>query len=193
MTLRPLILLPVLWVCASCASKDSGSSNASAAYKPLSQRLEENNGYTQDSAGNWVPRKDKRSSYDTQAASPYFKGEYNKQAYKSGEYAKKSWWGNKDYNPRSYAGKTDGSRFRNAARQQGQDAREAGGAAELPGTYQTGRHATSTAREAGTDRLSKPSDAETDLRREVFPQPAMIDWRAQRSLTLDQSRGILGR
>ena len=84
-----LILLPV-----SCAS-DSGASKPSApapaeATKPLSQRLQENNGYQQDADGNWVPKSDKRSSFDRQGASPYFTGQYGKKTYKTGEFSKKS-------------------------------------------------------------------------------------------------------
>jgi hypothetical protein len=186
-------LLPLL-LAASCAT-DSGRKDSSGdGFKPLSQRLEENNGYTQDEAGNWVPRDDKRSSFESQGASPYFKGDYNKKTYQAGEYSKKSWWGNKDYGRKSYAGDTDGSRFKNSSSQQGRSAREAGNSADnIPDTYQTGGYATSEAREAGTGNLAKPSDAETDIRRRVFPQPAIIDWREQRSLTLEQSKGILGR
>jgi hypothetical protein len=163
-------LLPWLLV-ASCA-KDSASSSTESGFKPLSQRLDENNGYTQDEAGNWVPRVDKRSPYESQGASRYFdkKSNYNQKSYQAGEYARKSWWGNKDYGRKAYAGDTDGSRFRQDSKFQDR-----------------------TAREAGTGNLDRPSDAETDIRRRVFPQPEIIDWREQRSLTLDQSKGILGR
>lgn len=186
-------LLPLL-LAASCAT-DSDSSGSGDGFKSLTQRLEENNGYTQDAAGNWVPRNDKRSSFESQGASGYFnnKSNYNKQTYQAGEYSKKSWWGNKDYGRKSYAGNTDGSRFQKSSRLQGQSAREAGGSADIPDAYQTGGYATSAAREAGNHDIDKPSDAETDIRRRVFPQPAITDWREQRSLTLEQSKGILGR
>jgi hypothetical protein len=186
-------LLPWLLV-ASCA-KDSASSSTESGFKPLSQRLDENNGYTQDEAGNWVPRVDKRSPYESQGASRYFdkKSNYNQKSYQAGEYARKSWWGNKDYGRKAYAGDTDGSRFRQDSKFQDRTAREAGGSADIPDAYKTGGYATSAAREAGTGNLDRPSDAETDIRRRVFPQPEIIDWREQRSLTLDQSKGILGR
>jgi len=186
------ILLPLVWLAASCAS-DKGSSSAPEPVKPLSQRLSESNGYKQDANGNWVPKTDKRSSFESQGESPYFKGEYGKKDYQTGDYSKKSWWGNKDYGRKSYDGDTDGSSFQKSSRMQGQGAREAGGSADIPDAYQTGGYATSDAREAGRDGLAKPSDAETDIRRRVFKQPAIIDWREQRSLTLEQSKGILGR
>jgi hypothetical protein len=190
---RLISLLP-WWLAASCAT-DSGGDSSGDGFKSLSQRLEESNGYAQDAAGNWVPRQDKRSSYESQGASPYFNSQsnYTQRTYQAGEYSTKSWWGNKDYGRKSYAGDTDGSRFQKSSRQQGQTARETGGSADIADAYQTGAYATSAAREAGTGKIAKPSDAETDIRRRVFPQPAIVDWREQRSLTLEQSKGILGR
>jgi len=188
------IPLLICLLAASCASDKGGSSAPAEPHKGLSQRLSENNGYKVDSEGNWAPRNNKRSSFESQGASPYFKGEYGKkEAFKTEEYTKKSWWGNKDYNRQSYAGNTDGSQFQKSSGLAGKGARESGGSADLPDSYQTGNFATSSAREASEGGLAKPSDAETDIRRRVFQQPDVIDWREQRSLSLEQSKGILGR
>jgi len=194
MSLSRSIPLLLTLLAASCASDSGNSSPAPEAQKPLSQRLNESNGYKQDANGNWVPKIDKRSSFESQGESPYFKGEYHGKTYKAGEYAKKSWWGNKDYGRQSYAGDTDGSRFQQKSRLDGQSARETtGDTAKISGPYQTGNYATSAAQEAGNSRLAKPSDAVTDSRRKVYPQPEIIDWQQQRAITLDQSKGILGR
>lgn len=174
----------------SCA-QDKGTSTPER--KSLSQRVEESNGYKQDADGNWVPKSDKRSSFEAQGESPYFKGSYAGKEYKTGEYARKSWWGNKDYQPKSYAGNTDGSRFMTQSRFDGSGARESGSAAKIPDPYQTGTYATGAALEAGRGPIGKPSNAEADRRREVFPEPEVIDWREQRSLSIEQSKGILGR
>lgn len=186
-----LLLLPV-----SCAS-DSGAgkpvASATPAYKPMSQRLEQKNGYTQDAKGNWVPQNDKRSSFESQGKSPYFDGTYGKTAYKTEPYAKKSWWGNKDYGSKPYTGKTDGSRFQKTSDIEGRGARETGSAADIPGSYQKDTFATGSAREAGLHGVTKPTDAETDARRKVYAAPEIIDWKEQRSLSLEQSKGILGR
>lgn len=190
MNIPRLILCSIALLLASCASD---SAPPPEPRKTLSQRINEKNGYKQDANGNWVPQSDKRSSFESQGDSPYFKGEYSGKTYKTGEYSKKSWWGNKDYGRQSYAGETDGSRFMKPSRLTDTNARESGDAAKIPGPYQTGNYATSAAREAGNDRLAKPSDAETDFRRRVYQQPEIIDWQQQRSITLDQSRGILGR
>jgi hypothetical protein len=193
MKTRPAILLPLVLLAASCASDKGDSAPPVETYKPLSQRLSESNGYKQDANGNWAPRNDKRSSFESQGESPYFKGEYGKKDYKTGDYSKKSWWGNKDYGRQHYAGSTDGSRFQKTSRLDGKGARESGSAADVPDPYQTDTYATSAAREAGKGKLAKPSDAETDIRRRVYQQPEIIDWRQQRTLSLEQSKGILGR
>jgi hypothetical protein len=187
---RAILCLPLLL--GSCA-KDHKPAAPPAAPKPLSQRINETNGYQVDANGNWVPRSDRRSSFESQGESPYFKGDYRKKNYQAGEYSKKSWWGNKDYGRQSYQGKTDGSRFRQSSRLDGTSARESGSSARTPGPYQTGSYATDDAREAGVTGIAKPSDAETDVRRRVFQQPDIIDWREQRALSVQESRGILGR
>lgn len=191
--LRSTLLLLVL-IPASCASDPAAKDKSRPAdRKPLSERLDEKNGYTQDADGNWVPRSDKRSSFENQGKSPYFQDKYEKKSFKTGDYKKKSWWGSKEYGRKEYAGNTDGSRFQQASRLDGQGARESGSAADLPAAYQTGNYATSAARETGRTDLTKPSDAETDVRRRVYQAPEIIDWREQRSLSLEQSKGILGR
>ena len=193
MSISRSIPLLLTLLAASCASDSGKSTPEPEPQKSLSQRLNESNGYKQDANGNWVPRNDKRSSFETQADSHDFKGEYSGKTYKAGEYAKKSWWGNKDYGSQSYTGNTDGSRFQQKSRLDGQSARETGSNAKIPGPYQTGNYGTSAARESGKTNLSKPSDAATESRRRVYEQPEIIDWKQQRAITLDQSKGILGR
>lgn len=190
------IPLLICLLAASCAS-DKDSASAPAAHKGLSQRLSESGGYKADADGNWKPRDNKRSSFESEGASRYSTDNTNnygrKDGYKTGEYAKKSWWGNKNYDSQAYSGNTDGSRFRKDSDLGGKGARESGGAADVPDPYQTGNYATSSAREQSKNRLDKPSDAETNVRRRVFQQPDVIDWREQRTLSLEQSKGILGR
>jgi hypothetical protein len=176
----------------SCASSDKAAKPAAPELKPLSQRLNQKNGYKQDTQGNWVPQNDQRSSFESKGKSPYFQGEYARKSYQTTDYAKKSWWGNKDYGRKPYAGDTDGSRFQKKSRFSQQGAPESDTAADLPGAYQTGTYATGAARETGRDGISKPSDTETDIRRRVYQSPEIIDWREQRSLSLEQSKGILG-
>lgn len=192
----PWITLLMCLLAASCAS-DKDSTSGPAAHKGLSQRLSETGGYKVDKDGNWTPRDNKRSSFESEGASRYSTDTTSKygrkDGYKTGEFVKKSWWGNKDFGRQAYSGNTDGSRFRKDSKLAGKGARESGGAADIPDPYETGNYATSSAREQANSRLEKPSDAETDVRRRVFQQPEIIDWREQRTLSLEQSKGILGR
>ena len=190
-TLRLIALLPLLLV--SCASDKGKTTTEAPVRKTLDERMTEKNGYQQDSSGNWVPQKDKRSSFESKGESNYAKKDYQKQEYKTGDYAKKSWWGNKDYGSKKYAGNTDGSRFQTRSKLQGKGAREASTQAKLHDPYQTGDYATCAAREAGTAPIKKGSNDQIENRRQTFQPPEIIDWREQRSLTMDQSKGILGR
>lgn len=194
-TLHFTVLLP-LFLLISCAS-DSGSKKKETASTPprksLTERMNEKNGYKQDSDGNWVPQSDRRSPYESQGTTYDSKKEFKKSAYKTGDYAKKSWWGNKDYDRKSYSGSTDGSRFQKSSALQGESALETGDKARIAGPYKTDSYATGTAREAGNKPVKKTSNAIVDSREKVFPQPEIIDWKEQRKLSLDQSKGILGR
>ncbi len=189
-------LLPaaVLLALVSCAGEKARDPARPTARKPLSQRLDERNGYKQDEAGNWVPRSDKRSSFESVGDSPYFKGNKKKKEFKVGEYQKKSWWGSRDFKMTSYEGNTDGSRFHKTAGQEGVTARENRSAVNhLPGDYKTSGFATGAAREAGMDGVSRVSDAETAVRRRVYQAPEVINWREQRPITREQTKSLLGR
>ena len=196
MTALRRILWLVVWLPVSCAT-DGAKSKPSASgtppvHKPLSERIEQKNGYKQDATGNWVPLNDQRSPFESKGTSPYFQGKYQKKAYPTKDVATKSWWGSKPYEHQKYAGNTDASRFQKNSPLAGKGAREAGTAADLPADYKTGSYATNAAREAGQRRIGKPTDTQTDDRRKVYPAPEITDWKEQRSLSVDQSKGILG-
>lgn len=186
------LLLPLLLL-ASCASDSSPEKSSPPARKTLSERMNENNGYKQDSEGNWKSQNDRRSSYESQGETHDSKKDFKKQAYKAGDYTKKSWWGNKDYGRQTYEGNTDGSRFQKSSALQGKGANEGGTNANIPDNYQTNAYSTGAAREAGGKQIKKGSNTEIENRRSGYEQPEIIDWREQRSLSMDQSKGILGR
>lgn len=179
----------------SCAAdKEAESAKPEVAkHKSMSERLNEGGGYKQDAEGNWVPKSDKRSSYDSQRDSPYFKGKVEKETYKTGEYAKKSWWGNKEYGKKGYEGNTDGSRFQTTARQDGQTSRLDGKKANVAGPFETNTLERQSARESSQSPIDRPLDARTEMDRGSYKAPSVIDWREQRQMSMEQSRGILGR
>ncbi len=187
-----LILVLPLLLLASCGS-DSSTESPAPARKTMSERMNENNGYKQDSEGNWKPQNDRRSPYENRGETHDAKKDFKKQAYQTGDYAKKSWWGNKDYGRQAYGGNTDGSRFQKSSALQGKGASEGGTSANIPGNYQTNAYGTGIAREAGGRQIKKGSNTEIENRRGSYEQPEIIDWREQRSLSMDQSKGILGR
>ncbi|NJM38120.1 MAG: hypothetical protein HC845_09840 [Akkermansiaceae bacterium] len=191
MNIPRIISLLSLWLVASCAN-NSEKISSTPERKSLQQRLDENHGYKQDADGNWKAQSDRRSSFESQGEASQFRKAFNKKEYKKGEYAKKSWWGNKDYDRKSYSGNTDGSRFQKTASQQGQSAREALDSYET-NNYDTDAYATNAAREARSAQIGKPNNAEIENRRKVFNQPDIIDYRERRSLTIEQSKSILGR
>jgi hypothetical protein len=158
----------------------------------LSQRLEEKNGYKQDTQGNWLPQNDKRSSFESQGASPYFQGNYQKKSYETHSYSKKSWSGNQEFPRQTYSGNTNGSRFQKSSRFNRQGANESNLAAKMPDPYQTNTYSTTAAQETTRPNIAKPSDAPTNRRRAVFKSPEIVDWKEQRSLSLEQAKGILG-
>ncbi len=199
MKIHPLFLLPIMLL-AACAS-DSGNN---ATPKPEGARIRtvdewsadiaKDNGMIKGPDGNLIPKSNKRSSFESKGQDPNFAGKsFDKKQYKTGDYTKKSWWGNKEYDSKPYSGNTDGSRFQKASDLQGKGARESGSTAKIPDTYKTDTYATNSAREAGKDQIAKPSNDRIENRREVSMQPEILDWREQRSLSVDQSRGILGR
>jgi hypothetical protein len=190
-----ILLLPFLLL-ASCATDSASKKKENATFlkhKTLSERMNENNGYKQDAEGNWVPQSDKRSPYESKGSTYDSKKAFQKKDYKTGDFSKKSWWGSKDYDRKSYSGNTNGSRFQKSSALQGETASESGDAAKIPGAYTTDSYATNAASEAGRKPLARTSNSFVESREKSFQQPEIIDWREQRNLSLDQSKGILGR
>ena len=189
----PLTAACALMVC--CAGEKVDHSKPTQAARPgLQERLSENAGYKQNEKGEWVPKIDKRSSYDSQRDTPYFKDKLaTAERYKTDDYAKKSWWGSKGYGKKSYEGDTDGSRFRTEARQDGQVALDNGKAARTTDPFKTNTLTYDSALESRNPGIDRPTNALIESERKTYKAPSVIDWKEQRSLDLDQSRSILGR
>lgn len=188
------IALLSLVLLASCASsKEKSTASAGPAHQPMSERWSSGgrdpNSFQRDGNGKLFLKNEKRSQYENQGESPYGKKDYKKQEYKTGDYAKKSWWGNKDYGRKEYAGNTDGSRFQKPSALDGMGAREAGNAADIPDAYQTGSYATGDSRES-TNTLTREAK---QTAHEASQRNGRFQWDEQRSLSVEQSKSMLGR
>jgi hypothetical protein len=197
----PLALVFLSILIPSCADRDStADSSTNPGYVPFSQRLAADqqrsaNAFVADANGVWRPENDKRSSLEANRQSPYFKGKFQGSTYTAGEYSKTNWWGSKEFKPAStsYANTTDGSGFATRSRLQQQAARESSGQNFATSRFGTGSYATSSAREASVTQIGRTADAQTEVRRRTFTPPAMVDWQAQRALSLSQTKGLIGR
>lgn len=193
--MRILSVIPLLVLISSCSAlsdkKEDKKTAEESTHRSLSQRLDEKNGYKQDASGNWVPQSDKRSSFESKGESPYFKGDLAKREYHAGDYAKKSWAGVIERQANPYQGNTDASRFQTTSRLSDKKARELDSRVKVK-NYKTQDYKTGAASEGGKH-LAKPTDTVTDERRKVFTSPDVIDWQAQRQMSMEESRSILGR
>jgi hypothetical protein len=185
------LLLTFFTACANQTEDDTKEVSSTAT--PLSQRLSESGGFKQDAEGNWVPKSNKRSSFELQSKNPFFKGSIEKKEYKTGDYEKKSWWGKKEYKVEQYEGNTDGSRFKTEARQNGKLFADADKKAETGDPYETNTLEYRSARESDAATIDKPENDYTESRKRRYVQPSVMDWEERRKLSLEQSRGILGR
>lgn len=156
-------------------------------------------GYGQDSKGNWSPKDvGKRSQFEAKRDSSYSNKAdtfFGNKAYKTGDYKKTSFWGDKSYSGNTtYSGKTDRGLYQTASRFGDAKARETGSQwAKGNESFETKGFTTQAAHEQNGKKLDRPSDAETDVRRRVYAQPEIHDWRSQRSLSVDQTKGLLGK
>lgn len=182
-----------LGACNSGTKPEETAGTTVPTHRTLNQRMSENNGYKQDANGNWKPQTDRRSSFETMGQDPSGKKQLRKREYQAGDFAKKSWWGNKSYGRESYTGNTDASRLKTQSQAEGKMAPETSTQMAKSERYDTATYATGDARERRGSAIEKGSVDEIENRRKVFQQPEVIDWREQRSLSLDESRGFLGR
>jgi hypothetical protein len=198
MTRLPVICLIALAAgfLGSCGTSGSGegAAESSANLAPLSQRLNQEQGYVRDSEGNWIPRSNKRSQFESISASGTDRrNNMANRRFKANEYQAAEWTRTKSAPPQGYVGDTDGSAFQTTAAAQGQAARQSGDRARIPGAYETGTFGTGSSRENQARRHDRPQDDQTENRRGKFTPPEIIDWRQQRDLSIDQSRSILSR
>jgi hypothetical protein len=188
-------LLALCLITSQCAEKKvTNAASETSRPRTLTERLnsKEKQGYFKDSEGNWKANSNKRSSFESAGQASMGKKDFNTKKFNPGNYEKKSWWGNREYKPQQYAGNTDASRFATTARDSGKSAAEAGNSSFFSGKkIESNRIARQGALEESASGLTRPSDAETDLRRKVYQEPDIIDWREQRALQINDTKSWL--
>lgn len=149
------------------------------------------NSLKRDEQGNFVGAV--RSQYDGQK-NIAFGGGIGKAAYKTKRYNSSEWTGRKTAVVPEFSAETDGGRFETRSRYQGARSSQDGERSRFQGaTARTSSYRTGNAVEGSSQRLDKPTDAWTDFRRAVYPQPPKISEADYNKLTVDQTRSILGR
>ncbi|MCW1915558.1 hypothetical protein OJ996_18370 [Luteolibacter sp. GHJ8] len=209
---RLLYVLPALCL-AACAGSDDGSSSSSQAAAesmsadPVGLKRVKSGDFGDDDFGKIAKKYGSDSPYAKKDGKPMgeykeftgfdrdnpeFKNKWDKE-YKAGDFKKKSWWGDKDYAKKVYAGDTDANSLKKESVWGKKNAGEASKLAREAGdSYGTKDYATGRAREEGGDGIRKISDAETDERRRVFTSPDVIPWKAQ-GLTVEDTNRMMGR
>lgn len=115
-------------------------------------------------------------------------------SYQTNRYQSPTWKGNTRAASKVYAGNTNGSQFKGPSQFQGTSAGHLAKQSRFQGTgAPTTNYKAGAARESSAQPLDKPSDGRTDFRRRVFPQPTKMSKADYDRLTVEQSRGILGR
>lgn len=149
----------------------------------------------EDDAGNPRMQSDVRSSFENTGGSSIVSGNnYSGNEYTKKAYRKERWGGESSYKTKSYNNTNKANNYgkepwfaRKQANVNGQESSVG------KKSFFTKLFGKSTARERGATDLSKPSDAETNVRRRVFIQPDIIGWKDQQTLSVDDTRGMLGR
>lgn len=205
-SVRFLPLLPALCLVACSGTGSAPEAEASRQAVVTGNRIKTGDG-GDDDYGRLVEKYGSRSQFATDAngnlmaagkaatqfdrANSQFQSGQN---YQAGEFRKTSWWGNSDYVKKVYGGDTDASDLKTTSRLNGAAAGENVKVARDAGrSFGTGTYATGAAAEAGGRRLDRPSDTETDLRREVFTDPDVIGWQQQNGATLERTKLSFGR
>jgi len=151
-------------------------------------------GIGKDKDGNPVMKSDLRSDFEGQRSAIAAAGDYSGKDYSTKSYAKKRWGGNTSFPHSKYDGKTDANHYKMEPWFVRKQASIAGQRANAESKdYMVNSYKKSSAREQGTSRIKHTSDSETDVRRRVYKQPDIIDWKEQRGLSVKDTNRMLGR
>ncbi len=147
-----------------------------------------------DKDGNPVMKSDRRSSLEGKRSNIAGSRDFNGQDYTKKSYRKKRWFGSSLFGKKEYQGNTDASRFKREPWFVQKQASASGQKARADGkSFAVNPFSTASAREQGGRRISRPADAETEVRRRVFMQPDITHWKKQQGVTVKDTNKMLGR
>ncbi|MCU0797429.1 MAG: hypothetical protein MUF31_16030 [Akkermansiaceae bacterium] len=202
-SLLPLVACALLASCGAGGGSGEGGETATGGSPEAVPRVRSGEMFDDDSAamldryGKANPMFDggeRSSANESTQTNNQFTGEYARREFNAKNYERQPFWGRKDYERQVYGGDTDGSRFLQGAREGSMTAREGGEmAADGSRAFGTRTMDGGSAREAGVAEIGRGSDAETDVRRRVFPQPEKRPSGQQRAMTVEDARALMGR
>ncbi len=208
-SMKPASLRPVPWwrcpsprwligVCCglvlSCAEKNAASSPSNVpARATLSQRINEQTGYVQDANGQWKPRVNRRSSFESQGESSFANQPFSTKKFQAPTLKKQSWWGNRTLDRKRFD-TPDTSALVPERSLSFNTPQEANQSFATTTSAESGRSfASGVAKEQQHSRIPTRANDFVQKRRQVYPQPAIIDWNAQRQLDINSTKSMLGR
>lgn len=151
-------------------------------------------GIGKDDDGNPVMKSDRRSSFEGKSSHIASGRDFRGKDYSTKSYSKKRWRGKTEYQSKKYEGNTDANHYKMepwfVQKQAGSSDKQSDAQGKA---YKVNGYGKSTAREQGGARLERVSDAETDIRRRVYKEPDIINWKDQQSLSVKDTNQLLGR
>lgn len=183
----------IIWMLSSCSSEQTVT-KSQVVKDPWGKP--QNYSIGKDENGNPVMKSDRRSTFEGKQSSIAGHRDFRGKDYTSKSYRKKRWGGNTLFGGnKKYSGNTDANKYRNQPWfvQQQSRALAQRSRAEGKGYRKLGLFRTTQAREQSGRRLSRPQDAETNVRRRVYKQPGITHWKEQKGLSVGDTNRMLGR
>lgn len=189
---RSIVCIPIaiLLIC-SCATKRKVTVEQAAFKDKVDKRYSGN--YSIDKETGRM-KSDTRSQYESRAASADGRG-FRGKSFSTESYQKKRWGGDMEYNKKSFAGNTDGSRFKYSPAFVQQQARAQGKMASASGkNYRSqGEYATKSSRFNDSQRIARGGSAYVENQNVVDQELKVINYEDYGKLNVQQTNSLLGR
>lgn len=187
------MLLGMFVLLSSCSSKQSVTK---AQVRRDAWGKAESFSIGKDKDGNPVMKSDLRSNFEGQQSLMASARDHSGKDYSTKSYSKNRWGGNTAFSRKKYSGKTktNANYYKMEPWFVKKQANSAGERSNLQDkNYTVNPYRKSTAHEQGGSRMEHTSDAESDVRRRVYKQPDIINWKDQQGLEVKDTNRMLGR